>query len=110
MKYQLVSHSTPYFRLISETGVHVADENMVFNVLGDLVRGGKKKKQEEVGYGIATEKNVRCSTCKNFDEKEKTCMRVEGKVHPDAVCKLWEKAGADEDPSSVATPTVTPTP
>lgn len=107
-------------RLISE--VTVADPDMVFNMLGtaaDDLFGGKDKlpdrirqyKQEQVEYGKSSRSNIKCEKCKHFDERERTCEKVEGKIHPEAVCKLWKKKSlipepaAEPDPAdSAATP------
>jgi hypothetical protein len=95
-------------KMISE--VIVADPDMVFNYLGNAAKqlfGGKKKNKlpqryrryemKQVSYQRATDPRVKCETCKFFDPSDNTCVLVEGKINPDAVCRLWDQGGDDED-------------
>lgn len=80
-----------------------AEPDAVFNYLGTaakalfpsldskLPKRFKQKKQKTVNYQRAVERNVRCKTCEFFDEKKNTCLKVEGRLNPNAVCDLWEK-------------------
>lgn len=99
--------------MISE--VIVADQDMVFNMLGSAAKklfgGGKKTKLPEryrryeprqVHYQRSTNPNVRCETCRFFDDSDNTCVLVEGSIHPQAVCRLWDAKSGDDDQSQQA--------
>lgn len=95
-------------KMISE--VIVADPDMVFNYLGSAAKkvfgGGKKTKlpdryrrysTKQVSYKRSSDPRVKCETCKFFDKSDNTCVLVEGNIHPEAVCRLWDAGGGDDD-------------
>lgn len=49
-----------------------------------------KRTKTEVDYQIPTPKpNQRCQNCKNFSVESNQCRVVEGKIDPNAWCKMW---------------------
>ncbi len=60
---------------------------------------GMKADPIEVAYRWA-DSDQQCGNCLYFNSEERSCSKVEGMIHPDAVCDLWEAVPSFQTPEA----------